>query len=483
MEEKLNFSSDQLKAIELVEQGKNVFLTGGAGVGKSAVVKEIIRRYREKGKNVVVLAPTGRAALNVRGETIHHFFGLKTSPLVADLYAEANKINYQVKNKLEETDLVIIDEISMVRRDVFDVITTMMFNARYDIQLMVVGDFQQLPPVIIDKGPHSDKALLMQHYEAIGEEWHEGGYAFQAAGWLDWDFQSILLTKVFRQEDERFIAALSLIARGDPEGKACKWIKMKSRPEEIPDCTWICSTNREVDQLNAVNIEKLDGKTYRIEAEIDGGSSFQRDQDCPVPKVLELKVGALVMPRVNDKNGVYVNGSVGKITKIDLDRGKISVSFDDGYPVEISKYEWEDLEYRVVEKKLETNSKGSFRQFPLVLAYAITVHKSQGATLEKANVKPMCFENGQLYTMLSRVKSIDGMYIDGNLARKYCKSNDDVVELYNKMRAANKPVAPEMKQFSVKVPALKEVYVKSVIKSYLKDENFARQVNQILGIS
>lgn len=140
MEEKLEFSTLQTKAIEAAEKGRNIFLTGGAGVGKSAVVKEIIRRMEAKGKRVVVLAPTGKAAINVGGRRFI-VFRLQTSPQVADLYEGAKNLDYTIRAKLQNVDLVIIDEISMVRRDVFDVISAMMLNARFDLQLMVVGDF------------------------------------------------------------------------------------------------------------------------------------------------------------------------------------------------------------------------------------------------------------------------------------------------------------------------------------------------------
>lgn len=169
-------------------------------------------------------------------------------------------MDYTIRAKLQNVDLVIIDEISMVRRDVFDVISAMMLNARFDLQLMVVGDFQQLPPVMVDRGEGSDKEILEQHYKTIGEEWYDGAYAFHSKAWLDWDFELILLSKVFRQSDVKFIKALNLIAQGDPQGKACRWIQSHSAQNEIKDCTWICSTNRDIDNLNAENMDKLPGK-------------------------------------------------------------------------------------------------------------------------------------------------------------------------------------------------------------------------------
>lgn len=479
MEEKLEFSTLQTKAIEAAEKGRNIFLTGGAGVGKSAVVKEIIRRMEAKGKRVVVLAPTGKAAINVGGETIHRFFRLQTSPQVADLYEGAKNLDYTIRAKLQNVDLVIIDEISMVRRDVFDVISAMMLNARFDLQLMVVGDFQQLPPVMVDRGEGSDKEILEQHYKTIGEEWYDGAYAFHSKAWLDWDFELILLSKVFRQSDVKFIKALNLIAQGDPQGKACRWIQSHSAQNEIKDCTWICSTNRDADNLNAENMDKLPGEKYIFEAEISGDEGcFKKESDCPVPKTLELRIGALVMTRINDPMGRFVNGSVGKVVSINDSHTKISVKFDDGV-VEIPKSTWNDNEYKIVDKKLETRSKGSFVQFPVILAYAITVHKSQGATLEKANVRPMCFENGQLYTMLSRVKGVEGIYIHGTLAKKYCKSNKDVVDLYSAMREANR--VDDKIKFAVKIPKEKEAPIKALIRRYLTDEVFARNIEALMG--
>lgn len=473
----LAFSDEQLKAIHLAEEGKNIFLTGGAGVGKSAVVKEIIRRFNKNRKMVVVLAPTGKAAVNVGGETIHRFFNLDRAPQIADLYSNAMMfLQDDMNRKISHVDLIIIDEISMVRRDIFDVISFKMHNAHKTPQLIVVGDFQQLPPVMAGKGEHSDEVLLKQHYEDLEQKWRPGAYAFHSQAWKDWGFESILLTKVFRQDDKQFIACLNKIALGDADHQAINWIMKNCRKEAIPDCTWICSTNREVDTINAESMAKIDQPVVRIEATITGEDCFKNDADCPVPKILELKEGALVMARINDQNGRFINGSTGIVKKIDLENEQIQVQFSGTEGVTyVGLAEWEDVHYSVKDKKVQSESKGKFRQYPLILAYAVTVHKSQGATLDQVNVKPMCFEVGQLYTMMTRVTSVQNMYIEGKILPKYLKCNADVVRLMQKIRKGTKQDSNKVKM-KLNIPKDIALETRDFVLKFVKDPSFRTYV-------
>lgn len=398
-------TASQEKAFELLKQGKNVFLTGEAGTGKSFLIKRFLDFVRGK-KNVVISAPTGIAAINVGGTTIHRLFGFNPK-------MDLTKVVISPKDVLRETDILIIDEISMCRMDLFDAIGRVLDQLKNHIQVIVVGDFCQLPPVLLD----DEREKLEAFYkEKVGN-----AFAFQSQAWKKLEFETVNLVEIMRQSDAPFINALNKARKGE---KTClKYFINNAAKKPIEGAVTIVGTNKRADNINNQELAKLPGETKVIKALVSGDFNLA---DAPTSSELNLKVGARVIFLINSID--FKNGTTGTIESINGD-SYLVVRLDKGYTVFVTMHTWENIEYTVENEKVVEKTTGTFTQYPIKLAYAITVHKSQGQTYDSVNLEPCGWVHGQLYVALSRCKDINKLYIAPGLKSTQLICDKEVKEL------------------------------------------------------
>lgn len=402
--EKIEITEEYKQILADFESGSNLFVTGKAGSGKSKLIEYIRNSTKKK---VAVLAPTGLAALNVRGQTIHSFFKLPPRVLTTDTISRIRS-NEDVFRQLEA---IIIDEVSMVRADVMDAIDRILRRHGKDrhlpfggVQVMLVGDVFQLPPVVANE----EKEIFEMHYELP--------YFFGAAAYINGDFEVRVLSRIFRQAEEKFIEALNRIRNGEIETGHVELINSRvGRKEENGNSVLLAATNALVNQINAVELAKLSGREKVYVASIEG-EFHHEDRSLPVEKELKLKKGARV---VILKNGpLWVNGSMGVISKL-TDEG-VTVRLDEnGNEIELGTEEWENIAYKINREtnEVEETKLGSIRQLPLRLAWAVTIHKSQGMSFDKVFIdltsSPFAF--GQTYVALSRCRKLAGLTLSRKL--------------------------------------------------------------------
>lgn len=444
----LKLNDEQENALALMMSKKNVFLSGAAGTGKTTVMKEFIKRFNG---NCVVVAPTGVAAVNVGGQTMHSFFMLPPGLLTEDTVEPIKWRN--AREKINRVDVVVIDEISMVRSDMFAAVDRRLrecakgANRRKPFggkQIIACGDFFQLPPVVSDK---------------VEDDWLNenlgGEYAFETQLWKDACFESALLHEPFRQkEDHEFVSMLDNVRNGktivndngtnvDIITKLNSICALEDRKlEKFP--VRLCTTNREAQAVNNEARAKIDAPEVKFQAVIKGKFN---ELDYPTEAELILKVGCRVMVLCNmhkPKEGFwYVNGDCGEVLDIieDYEQSKVKVKFDNGNVCWISCREWKNMKY-VLEtdkfsgkKVIRQEEIGSFMQMPLRLAYATTIHKSQGMTLDSIDIHlgNGCFAHGQLYTALSRARSLKGLKLERKIENNDLILDERVVEFYKSL--------------------------------------------------
>lgn len=410
-------NKEQKEALEIMESKANIFLTGNAGTGKSYLLNTFIQNAQAAKKKILVTAPTGVAAINIGGSTIHRAFKVPIDPIGPDT-------NIKVPSVVEEADTIIIDEISMVRADVFYyiycVITSAEKIAKKKIQLIVVGDFFQLPPVMT----RTDRRILEQMWNYDFEE----GYAFATKTWQKLNFRNITLTTTIRQKDPIFSEILNAIRQGSYYG--VKNLQQMASKEWQKEAIYLCGTNNEANEFNEKKLDELKTKEHIMYATIKGRVN---KNDKPADDILKIKEGARVMSVVNDFNGKYQNGSMGNVTKI-ISSKKIKIKFDNGNECTVEPYTWEVVEYDIFQGELQKNVIGTFTQFPLKLGYAITIHKSQGQTFEKININPKCFCEGQLYVGLSRCTTLSGLYLNNVYVNpRWLQTSAKVISFYKSL--------------------------------------------------
>lgn len=407
----------------------SIFLTGKAGTGKSTFLRKIAE---EVDKNLVVLAPTGIAAINAKGQTIHSFFKIPFGPLQpAD--ARLRRVRYKSEKTeiIENLELLIIDEISMVRADVLDAIDFLLRKVRNvpkpfgGVQLLLVGDLFQLEPVL----PKEEKLFL--------ENFYRTAYFFSAWVFNEVDIVNIELQKIYRQTDPYFIALLNKIrnkkAFADDLLQINKRATQKANEKEHFYIR-LCTTRHRTKTINDAKLLQLKEEEYSYEGEIKDKFPLN---SLPTDIDLKLKKGAQVIFIQNDYSGKkqYVNGSIGKI--IHLTEDEIEVELENGKKVEVERTFWENLEYKFnpEKNKIEENVLGTFTQFPLKLAWAITIHKSQGLTFDHIiiDLDRGAFAAGQLYVALSRCTSLEGIVLHTKVKDRDIIVRPEVIDYYHKM--------------------------------------------------
>lgn len=429
----------QGKAIKSIcKSPKPLFITGKGGSGKTTFLKRIIPAL----KNAVVVAPTGVAAVNAGGQTIHSFFRIGMQPYIPEIRKGAFMDNCEYKFNggsekiLQNIKYLIIDEISMVRPDLLDNVADILRHARGDkdpfggVKLIMVGDLFQLPPVI--------KEDFLEKYTI-----HLISLAPSLLWLLVWKW--CLLKKIYRQKDEKFISILNKVREGQMDDDVFDTINSRCiQSDNNQGYVEIVTTNSKATAINEMRISSLPGSLRKLEAVING----DYPKDAPVEKTLFLKEGSRVM--ITRNGGEYFNGSLG--TVLSIKKGEIEVVLDkpkddEHTKVVITPCSFEKVKYVRNGYKIESEVVGAIIQYPIKIGYSITIHKAQGLTLDAAMMDVSnSFETGQLYTALSRVKSLDGLYLRQPIP-KTVKTSDQVVINFYKRTLGNggivKPVPME----------------------------------------
>ena len=416
--DKTNF--EQQKAYDLVAYTNiSLFITGKAGTGKTTFVKRI---QKEINKNFLVLAPTGIAALNVGGQTMHSFFGF---PLEIIGPATHMEVSLEKRRVLEKTDTIIIDEASMVRADMVDGMDRFLRTLTYSHlpfggkQVVFVGDLFQLPPVY--KQGTADEDMLRDFY-GNGTPYFYKAYALKRM-----NLPKIEFKKVYRQKDQPFLDVLDRMRVGENIQEDFEIINEHvSSDDKVGDYSvTLTAYNRIAESINEMKLDEIEAEEFCYEGELDGKFKMQ---DAPVPVKLQLKVGAQVIFCRNDYPRGVVNGTIAIVTKLTDD--KIVVVLENGKTLKVEKMVWESKEsvYNEDTRKVESKVVGSFTQYPLKLAWAITIHKSQGMTFDRMHfdLTRGTFAPGQAYVAISRMRSLDGLTLSNKLRSYHIKQNAEI---------------------------------------------------------
>lgn len=445
--EKIDLNNQELQnALQLVQfTHRSLFLTGKAGTGKSTFLHYIAQTTKKK---YVILAPTGIAAINVGGVTLHSFFKLPFHPLLPNdrRYSTQQlrntfKYNSEKIKLIRELELIIIDEISMVRADIIDFIDKILrvysHNMRIPFggkQLLLVGDVYQLEPVLKEE----DWQLLQPYYPSK--------FFFDAHVFRSFQLVCIELQKVYRQRDDKFISILDHIRTSTVTNTDLSLLNQQvgqRQPMDAHQLSITLSTRRDtVDYINSLHLSKLPGDATILHGSIDGEYP---ENNLPTPIELEVKTGAQILFIKNDREKRWVNGTLGTIIGIgDEEDGKIYVRTERGEDVDVEQEVWNNVRYTYNQKeqKVEEEILGSFQQFPLRLAWAITIHKSQGLTFNqvKIDLSGGVFAGGQTYVALSRCRSLKGIALQEPVKKEDIYVNQEVVRFsktYNDPSALN----------------------------------------------
>lgn len=427
----MEMNEESILAWKIIEKtSANLFLTGKAGTGKTTFLKQL---KELSPKRMVVLAPTGIAAINAGGMTIHSFFQLPFSPYIpGTTFGGGEQKRFQFsklkRNIIRSIDLLVIDEISMVRSDLLDAIDSVLrqYRKRHDlpfggVQLLMIGDLHQLAPVVTSQ----EEQLLGQYYDT---PFFFSSNALKQAGYL-----TVELKKVYRQQDAHFISLLNQIRENKASDATLQALNQRYIPDFEPpkNSNYIRLTthNAPAQHINEQQLAALSSKAHSFTAEVE--DDFP-ESSYPADYKLVLKPGAQVMFIKNDPLHRFYNGMIGEVTgfRFDEEGDRILVhSKDTDEDFELEKMEWTNSKYTLNEetKEIEEIVEGKFRQYPLRLAWAITIHKSQGLTFEHAVIDAShSFTHGQTYVALSRCKNLEGMVLSQPLSRSAIISSQPV---------------------------------------------------------
>ncbi|MGB0976799.1 MAG: ATP-dependent DNA helicase, partial [Prolixibacteraceae bacterium] len=433
MKQQINKELEYAK--DFVERSSwHIFLTGKAGTGKTTFLHSLPKITKKK---MVVVAPTGIAAINAGGMTIHSFFQIPFGPLLTKKAgAIKSSLTDQKVTKIkikqfQAMELLVIDEISMVRADMLDAIDEILRKYRRSmepfggVQLLLIGDLQQLPPVVTSE----DWSILKNFYPTL--------FFFNSHAFKECRYVRIELKKIYRQEDPVFIQILNEVRDGFLSSNSKLLLNRRYIPNFNPDKEQryirLSTHNASVKAINDKKLEELKSKSFVYKAQIDG--QFPK-HNYPTEFELELKIGAQVMFIRNDSSSQkrYYNGKIGEVTF--LNKKKIHIHCEgEAEEIIVPKEQWEEVKY-VLNKKsgaLETKIVGVFTQFPLKLAWAITIHKSQGLTFARAIIDTnRAFDHGQTYVALSRCRSLEGLVLTEPI-NEYAVICDETVRLFHKI--------------------------------------------------
>lgn len=427
-----NFELDVARFI-VEKTDMSLFLTGKAGTGKTTFLREVVRYTKKK---CIVLAPTGIAAVNAGAMTIHSFFQFGLGPFVQGVIEPKSdfRINKSKLELIRHLQLLIIDEVSMVRADLMDHIDVELRRIRRNskpfggVQLLMIGDLQQLPPI----AHGGEDELLRQYYKTL--------YFFSSAALKSMKYSCIELKNVYRQTDRHFIDILNharncTLSSQDISDLNARYIPgFSPKPED--GYIRLMTHNRQVDYVNETEMEELDSKPYTFVAAVTG--TFP-EESYPTADSLTLKKGAQVMFIKNDPERRFINGTLGEVKSIDKNSIAVRLA-ESGTVIDVEPMEWQNIRYQFDEESKEISSKqiGRFKQYPLKAAWAITVHKSQGLTFDKAIIDVhAAFSPGQAYVALSRCRTLDGLVLSSPVSASVFM-RDNAVDAY--MNYISRPV-------------------------------------------
>ena len=414
----MEMSGEAKLALQIIETtGGNLFLTGKAGTGKTTFLRQL---KRTTAKRNVVLAPTGIAAINAEGMTIHSFFQLPFAPYVPDTSVLQNgryKFSRDKIRIMRSLDLIVIDEISMVRADLLDAVDSVLRHYRRSkrpfggVQLLLIGDLGQLAPVAKDE----EWSLLSRYYDTP--------YFFSSRALQQTDYSVVELTHVYRQSDRRFVELLNKVRDNCADASVLAQLNSRYipgfRPREEDGYIRLTTHNAMAQSENSAELAKLPGETFTFRAEVEG--KFP-ELSFPTDEVLELKKNAQVMFVKNDSSPEkrYYNGMIGRVTAISS-KGFCVRPKDSDETIDVTPEEWENNRYELDEatKEIKEVREGLFRQYPVKTAWAITIHKSQGLTFSHAIIDAsLSFAHGQTYVALSRCKTLEGLVLSAPLSAR-----------------------------------------------------------------
>lgn len=439
---------------------KHIFLTGKAGSGKTTLLHQIAKKTT---KNFVIVAPTGVAAINAGGVTIHSQFNLPLTSFIptgdwTDLNLVTNRrallehmqFRKEKRKVIQEMDLLIIDEVSMVRADVLDAVDFVMRTIRRNqkpfggVQVLLIGDMHQLPPVVKD----NEWSILKNYYASP--------YFFDSVVWKQLNSAEIELKKIYRQSDERFLRLLNNIRHQQLDEADYEKLKSRYNPAfktNEPGFIVLSTHNAKANNVNETELKKLNNQLYEYEAQISGDFP---EHIYPCDKILKLKEGAQVMFTRNDTvDGKYYNGKLATVKQLSDD--SITVIFqNDNEEYKLKREVWENVSYKIDEQQesISKNVTGTFSQYPLRLAWAITIHKSQGLTFDKVIIDAgASFAAGQVYVALSRCRTLEGIVLLSMITQNALHSDQKIAEfseahhsereLENELELAKKDYANE----------------------------------------
>ncbi len=483
---KIDFNDQFRKALDLIEHSeRHIFITGRAGTGKSTLLNHARSVTKKK---VAVIAPTGVAAVNINGQTIHSFFGFKPDITMT----KVKKVSGSRRDIYKNLDAIIIDEVSMVRADLLDCVDKFLrLNGKNKsapfggIQMIFIGDLYQLPPVITFK----EKNIFTQQYKS--------GYFFSALVFQNLEMEFVELEKIYRQKDEKFIRLLNSIRNNTATPGDLALLNKRFDPGFKPDekdfYVYLTTTNDLSRRINDEHLKKVGGEPFYFEGTIKG--EFE-EKYLPTDISLCLKIGAQVMLLNNDSQGRWINGSIGKIIDIEETKENVAdavlVELENGETVEVAPYEWTIYSYAYNPRLniLETETVGSFSQYPLKLAWSLTIHKSQGKTFPKViiDIGSGTFAHGQMYVALSRAVTLEGLvlkkeikpqhiFIDWRVidfvTRYQYKISDQKMPLERKIRMIEKAVKDHGKLEIIYLKAKGEKTQRTIEPSFIGEMEYA----------
>jgi len=433
---KIELNDESLIALNSMESTKeNIFLTGKAGTGKTTLIKYFKENTKKK---VVILAPTGVSAVNIGGQTIHSFFkfGINVTPVSVKKLTTGASIYKNLES-------IIIDEISMVRADLLDCVDRFLRLNGKDknspfggVQIIAVGDLYQLPPVVTS------------YEEEMFTSYYKSPYFFDSKVFIDAGFKLLQLSKIYRQDDKKFIDILEGIRSGNIKDAHLDALNKRHQnfaddsidPSVYNDYIFLVTTNAMADAINNSKLNEIETNKIIFKGRKTG--AFERN--LPTNEDLALKEGARIMMLNNDKEARWVNGDLGTVSKINEHKQEIFVRLENGTEILVPKYTWEMIRFSYDKDfdSVDTDVVGTFAQFPIRLAWAITIHKGQGKTYNNVIVDfgRGTFTHGQAYVALSRCRSLEGMILKTPIVRRHIMIDERINVFMKKMTSEDKSI-------------------------------------------